>query len=171
MSITVSRIFGALLLLLLSPLSALFYIVYTLCITSDIADGYIARKTKTTSNFGALLDSTADLILIAVVLFILIPILNLEFWMLILVLAVISVRIVSFGIGYAKYRTLTLLHTYANKGAGLIMALFPLYYGMLGLTIAFAIIFAAAFISALEELLITIVSKKLDRNITWFLRV
>ena len=48
--ITISRIFGAFSLLLivyLVGLSPLFYIIYTLCIFTDILDGYIARKTGT----------------------------------------------------------------------------------------------------------------------------
>ena len=169
--ITISRIFGAFTLLLISPLTAIFYVIYTLCITSDIADGYLARKTKTTSNFGAFLDSTADLILIAIVLIILIPLLDFAPWMLFMVGGVVVTRLLALGIGFAKYRTLSLLHTYANKSAGLIMACFPLFYGLLGLTIAFLIIFFVASLSALEELAITIRAKQLNRNIPSLLHI
>jgi len=164
--ITISRIFGAFLLLFITPLTALFYIVYTTCIITDIADGFIARKTKTTSNFGAFLDSAADLIFIAVVLIIFIPLLALELWILYLIAVVIVIRLTALAIGFSKYRTLSLLHTYSNKAAGLILACFPIFLGFLGITAAFLIIFAAASISALEELVITIRSKKLNRNIT-----
>jgi len=163
--ITISRIFGALALLLIAPLTALFYVIYTLCIISDIADGQLARRLKVTSNFGAFLDSSADLIFIAIVLIILIPLLAFELWMLSLVAAVIMVRLLAFSIGFAKYRTLTLLHTYANKGSGLILGCFPIFYGVLGLSSALVIVFIGAILAAIEELVITIRSKELNRNI------
>jgi len=149
----------------------LFYAVYTLCVASDIIDGPLARKTNTTSNLGALLDSAADFLLAMVVLFILVPILPLETWMLFAIVLVLFLRIVGFSIGFYKYRTFTMLHTYANKVQGLVLALFPLFFGLVGLNIAFTIAFLAAFISAIEELAITIYSKELDRNITWIRRV
>jgi CDP-diacylglycerol--glycerol-3-phosphate 3-phosphatidyltransferase len=164
-TITLSRVAGAVVLLIIAPMTAIFYLIYTLCIISDIIDGPIARRTKTASNFGAFLDSAADLFFIAIVLIIFIPLLAFEAWMLFGVALVIGIRILALSIGFAKYRTLTLLHTYANKGAGLVMACFPIFFGLLGLAIAFTIIFAAASLSALEELIITIRSKELNRNI------
>ncbi|MCL2218022.1 MAG: CDP-alcohol phosphatidyltransferase family protein [Defluviitaleaceae bacterium] len=166
MLITASRVVGAFSLLLLVPLSGIFYLVYAWCIASDILDGYIARKTRTTSNFGAFLDSAADLNLIAILLVIFLPLLNWDLWMLVLVGIVIFTRAVALSIGFVKYRTLTLLHTYANKGAGLVLASFPILYGLSGLAITISILFTAAFLSAFEELIITIRSKTLDRNIT-----
>jgi CDP-diacylglycerol--glycerol-3-phosphate 3-phosphatidyltransferase len=168
MALTTSRIIGAFSLLLFweNPLaSPLFYIIYTYCILSDIADGFIARKAKVTSNFGAIFDSTADLILIAILLIVLIPALSLRPWILFLIGLVLFVRAVALSIGWMKYRTLSLLHTYSNKGAGLVMACFPLFLGIFGLNVAFLIIFFAAFGSALEEMVITIRANKLDRNI------
>jgi len=168
MTLTASRVVGAFALLLFraNPLSSLmFYIVYTWCIFSDIADGYIARKKKVTSNFGAIFDSSADLLMIAILLFVLIPALSLRPWIMVLIGLVLAVRFVALGIGWMKYKTLSLLHTYSNKGAGLIMACFPLFLGLFGLNIAFLIIFFAAFGSAVEEMVITIKANTLNRNI------
>jgi CDP-diacylglycerol--glycerol-3-phosphate 3-phosphatidyltransferase len=170
--LTLSRFAMSFLLLFINPLSdyypiaPLFLFLYTLCIASDIIDGPIARATKTSTNAGAILDSAADLTFIAVVLIKLLPALPFELWMLYLVALVLFTRFVAFGIGFAKHRTLTLLHTYSNKGAGLVMACFPIFYMLFNsIAIAFSIAFAAAFISAFEEFLITIISKKLDRNV------
>jgi CDP-diacylglycerol--glycerol-3-phosphate 3-phosphatidyltransferase len=165
MLLTTSRIFGAVSLLFLVPLTPIFYIIYTLCIASDIADGYIARKKEVTSNFGAFYDSVADLILIGILLAVLIPVLAMSPWILALIGLVLGVRVFALSIGFWKYRTLSLLHTYSNKGAGLVLACFPLFLGLFGLTIAFLIIFIAAFSSAFEEMIITIRAKKLNRNI------
>ena len=166
MTLTISRIFGAVALLFITPLTALFYVVYTVCVVTDMIDGPIARKWKVTSNLGALLDSAADFFFAMVVLIIFIPILALEMWMVYLIAIVLITRFVGFGIGYVKYRTFTFLHTYANKGAGVLLAFFPVFYGTLGLAVTIIILFIAAILSALEELIITIKSKELNRNIT-----
>ena len=76
--ITAGRILGALILLLTTPLSVLFFVIYTLCCTSDILDGYVARKTKTTGKLGEILDSVADFVLVSVMLIIFIPLLEWE---------------------------------------------------------------------------------------------
>jgi len=165
-AITLSRIVGSLSLLLITPLTSLFYAIYTWCVVSDIVDGPIARKTKTTSNFGALLDSVADILLVVVMLIIFIPILALEMWMILMIVAVLGVRAIAFAIGFVKYRTFTMLHTYSNKGSTLLLAFFPILYGWLGLNVTFPILFVAAILSAIEELIITIKSKELKRNIT-----
>ena len=166
MSLTLGRVVGAISLLFMTPLSFPFYAVYILCIATDIADGFLARKAKVTSDFGAFMDSAADLILIAVMLFILIPLLPFEWWMLLLVGIVVFTRLLALGIGFIKYRTLSLLHTYANKGSGLMLAAFPILFGTLGIGTALIIVFAGAFLAAVEELVITITSKKLNRNRT-----
>ena len=166
MTITISRIFGAFWLLFITPLSALFYVVYAACVVSDMVDGPIARKAKVTSNLGALLDSAADFLFAIIVLIIFIPILALETWMVYLIAIVLATRAIGFGIGFIKYRTFTFLHTYANKGAGVLLAFFPIFYGTLGLAVTIIILFIAAILSALEELIITIRSKELNRNIT-----
>jgi len=161
---------GAVSLLFINAIAgvgALFYTVYILCIATDLADGPIARKTNTASSMGALLDSIADVMVIIVALIVFIPILDFYFWMLALVGLVIGIRSIALIIGFAKYRTVTLLHTYANKGSGLCLALFPVWFGLFGLQAGFIFMAAGAVLAAIEELLITIRSKQLDRNITW----
>ena len=170
-AITISRIFGAFSLLLFLPMTLdtipmLFYVVYGWCVLSDFIDGPIARKTNSASDLGSFLDSAADVTLAAIVLIIFIPILDLQPWMIALVVIVLSTRALGFGIGFIKYRTLTLLHTYANKGAGAMLGCFPILLGLLGLPITICILFTVAILSASEELIITIRSKELDRNIT-----
>jgi CDP-diacylglycerol--glycerol-3-phosphate 3-phosphatidyltransferase len=96
---------------------------------------------------------------------VLIPVLSLSTWIISLIALVIVVRLFALAIGFWKYNTFSMLHTYSNKAAGLVMACFPLFLGLFGLNIAFLIIFFAAFTSAFEEFIITIRAKKLDRNI------
>jgi len=163
--ITIGRITGAVLLLFVKPLSVSFFAIYILCGISDILDGYIARKTKTSSKSGEILDSIADLIFIAVMLVIFIPLLAWRWWMLCWVGGIALVRFLSVGVGFAKYHAVSFLHTYANKITGIILFGFPLLYYATGLTVTVSVICCFASLSAFEELIITIRSKRLNRNV------
>jgi len=162
--ITMGRILGSFLLLLFKPLSVPFFLIYALCGVSDILDGYIARKTKTVSKLGEALDSVADLIFIGIMLFICIPLFAWARWMIYWISIVAIIRLLTFGTGFVKYHTMPFLHTYANKITGIILFCILFLYRAFGLTAAICISCGFASISALEELAITIRSKKLDRN-------
>ena len=54
------RMLGALALLQSNVSSSQFWVLYTVCGISDIADGWLARKLKCVTRTGALLDSLAD---------------------------------------------------------------------------------------------------------------
>jgi CDP-diacylglycerol--glycerol-3-phosphate 3-phosphatidyltransferase len=163
-AISLGRILGAVILLLTEPLSVMFFIFYAICCVSDVLDGYIARKTKTTSRLGERLDSIADLVLAAVLLCIFIPLLTLELWMLWWIGIIAFIRILSLVIGGIKYRTLSSLHTYANQVTGAALVCFPILFHFTGLAITMRILCGIATLSAFEELVITFQSKVLDRN-------
>ena len=162
--ITTVRIAGAFALLFIEPLSAAFFVLYALCCVSDVLDGYVARKTHTTSKIGAALDSIADFVFIAVMLVIFIPLLSLKLWMLYWIAAIALVRFASLAVGFAKYRALAFLHTYGNKATGIALACFPVLYQITGLSVAALIVCALATLSALEEMIINVSRKELNRN-------
>ena len=164
-SITIIRIIGAVALLFTEPLSVLFYIIYCICGISDISDGYIARKTNTVSKTGVVLDSVADLIFVAVMLYIFIPIISWELWLLCWITGIAFVRVVSLIIGFAKYRAFAFLHTYANKITGIALFCFPFFYQLIDLTITAIVLCSIASLSALEELTINLKEKNLNRDI------
>ncbi len=163
--LTCFRILGSAVLLFLEPLSLSFTIVYTACGATDVFDGYIARKTKNISKLGAALDSVADMIFIAVILFLLMPIISFESFMNFWIFAIAAIRILSLIVGYAKYKTLTGLHTYGNKATGLMVFFFPFVYQLFGINAATYIILILASLSALEEIAINITSKTLNINV------
>jgi len=163
--ITMGRIFGSFLLLLFKALSVPFFLIYALCGASDVLDGYIARKTKTVSKFGEALDSIADLVFIGVMLFICIPLFVWARWMIYWISIIAIIHLLTFGIGFAKYHAMSFLHTYANKITGIILFCILFLYRAFGLTAAVCISCGFASLSALEELAITIRSKKLNRNV------
>ena len=55
--------------------SPMFFAIYALTGLTDVLDGWIARKMGSASQFGAKLDSVADLIFYAVMLIMIFPIL------------------------------------------------------------------------------------------------
>ena len=152
-------------MLLTTPLSVLFFIVYALCCVSDILDGSVARKTKTTSKSGEVLDSIADYIFITIVLVIFIPLLAWDRWVVYWIGIIALTRFLSLGVGFLKYRSVPFLHTFANKFTGIALVCFPVLHWIFGMTVTAFILCSVASLSALEELAIIIRSKKLNRNI------
>ncbi|MBF4692551.1 CDP-alcohol phosphatidyltransferase family protein [Fusibacter ferrireducens] len=162
--ISLSRILMALSLLKLEPFSTAFYLVYIFCGLSDIVDGYIARKTNSTSELGAKLDSFADLIMILVVMAILIPILEIPMAYIIWIFIIICIRFAAFIIAVIKYRKFGSLHTIANKATGLMLFLYPLIRPFDILDFAPIGLCLMGTLSAIEELIIHLKFNKLILN-------
>lgn len=158
--ITISRIILSLSLLLTEPLSFVFFVIYFFCGMSDVLDGYIARKTATTSKMGEKLDSAADLVMVAVLIIILYPIINPPAQILAWVIVIGLIRAMSLTVVFLKHRTFTILHTYGNKATGLVLFAIPftLPFGQANLIMYIACLVAS--ISAIEELFIHLTSSK-----------
>lgn len=152
--ISLSRILIAFSLLKLKPLSTSFYLVYIFCGLSDIADGYIARKTNSTSELGAKLDSLADLVMILVVMATLIPILEISTWYIIWIFIIIGIRLTALIVAAVKYRKFGSVHTIANKVTGLMLFLYPLTLSFDILDFALIVLCLMGTLSAIEELMI-----------------
>lgn len=71
--ITLSRILSAILILPIRTFSLTFFVIYTYCGVSDIADGILARALRCDDENGARLDSIADIVLYAVTAFKIMP--------------------------------------------------------------------------------------------------
>lgn len=162
--ITASRVLFSIALLFVKPLGMLFYLLYLLCGASDIVDGYIARKTKTESGFGAKLDSFADLVMTAVVIYVIYPIINPSFFIMYWIILIAIIRGLSILISMRKHKTYASIHTYGNKATGVVLFLLPMLlpFANIGLLINFVCAFAS--VTAFEELVIQLSSKKLDLN-------
>ena len=162
--ISIIRMLASVSVLFVTPFSSLFLFLYLICGISDVIDGYIARKNDASSNLGQVLDSVSDLIFISIVLYIVLPIVDFPLWIICWIVAIAVVRVISIMIGFAKYRQLAFLHTYANKATGIILFCFPILYLIYGKEIAAIIVCCVASISAMEELLIDLTSKALYRD-------
>lgn len=170
-SISLIRIIFAIGLIFVKPFSALFYLIYFLGGISDFLDGYIARKYKLVSDLGALLDSISDLIFILVILIICLNYFTWSLWMVYWIIVITLIRFVSIGVGYYRYKTLSTLHTMMNKLSGFTLFIFPMLYLFIPFYVLIIIICSLTSLSAIEELLINIISKQLNRNIPSILSI
>ena len=159
--ITALRIVGTVCLLFIAPLSTTFFIVYTLSGFSDILDGWIARRFGLTSEFGAKLDSIADLAYYTVMGVRIFPVLwstlPRPIWL--EVIAALALRLGAYAVAAVKYHRFASLHTYLNKLTGAAVFLIP--YAILTPAAApvCVVIGAIAILSSLEELLLHLTSR------------
>ncbi|MBQ8002989.1 MAG: methylated-DNA--[Clostridia bacterium] len=170
--ITSMRILGALCMGLpyFEILSPQFFIIYTLCGVTDVLDGFIARMTKKTTEFGAKLDSVADLLFYGVMLIKLLPRMlgampNAMPWMIVTLLAI---RVVSYSIAAFKHKKFASLHTYMNKLTGLCGFSMPYLIKLLPEVGVYTTVYIIAMIAACEELTIhvyTATYKTKNRNV------
>ena len=127
--LTALRIAGAACLLFIAPLSPEFFIVYTFCGISDVLDGVIARASHSTTEFGAKLDSAADLLFYSVMMLRIFPVLweclPRVIW--IYVGLVLALRTASYTTAALKYHRFAALHTYLNKLTGLMVFMTPYF--------------------------------------------
>ena len=157
-AITAMRILGTICLLFAKPFSKAFYIIYTISGLSDVFDGLVARMTKTSSAFGAMLDSIADLVLYSVMVLKIFPALweklPVAIWY--AVMAVAALRIVSYLAAAIKYRRFASLHTKLNKLTGFLVFMIP-YMIKLPVAVPYCIIACGvSAVSSAEEMLIHI---------------
>lgn len=154
--ITLLRMAGTILLAFLRPLSAGFFVVYTLTGLTDALDGWIARRTKSASDFGAKLDSVADLLFFAVVLVRLFPILlaglPVQIWY--AVAGIVLLRLSSYCVAAIKYRQFASLHTWLNKLTGGAVFLLPYLLAVSSGTAYSWVLCALAGAASVEELMI-----------------
>ena len=171
-TVTSLRIVATLLLLFLSLRTIWFYVIYTISGLTDILDGWIARRTGTSSDFGARLDSVADLLFYGVVLFRFIPFLwealPMKIW--IPVAVIVIVRIASYATAAVKYHRFASLHTWLNKLTGFVVFILPYAFELTNGILYSWTVCTLALLSSIEELMIHISSKQYcaDRKFIYY---
>ena len=112
--------------LLVPPvLSPTFLALYATSGLTDMLDGFVARRTRTESELGAKLDSAADLALAVVCLVRILPIVVVPVWLWAWVAFIAAVKVLNVVSGFVMGKRLIMLHTTANKVAGLAAFLVP----------------------------------------------
>lgn len=164
--ITVLRLIATAGLLFLAPFEMAFYVVYTLAGVSDVMDGWTARRLKVSSDFGAKLDSAADLIFYSVMFARIFPALWAGLPRIIWrgVQLVVALRIVTYAFAAVKFRRFAALHTYMNKATGAAVFALPYLAHLPALTPFCWGLFALSLTGALEELTIHIRAREYNPN-------
>ena len=121
--ITAFRFLGATSLLFCNPAGVAFWVIYGLCGISDMLDGYLARKLNAESNTGAVLDSVADIFLVACCAIRLIPVVQIPTWLWIWAASIVTVKLINQVSALILYRRLIFPHTMANKLTGFLLFL------------------------------------------------
>ena len=124
--ISAARLALCLPLLMADAMTVPFWVLYVTVGTTDMLDGFLARRWGVESKFGAKLDSLADFVFVLAVGYKLFPWLKLPvaLWMMIGFIAV--VKIVNAISMYVVKHRIEFLHTKANKLTG-----FLLFIGMM----------------------------------------
>ena len=149
--ITSVRVLCSLALLFCTPLSLPYFALYTVAGLSDIFDGLIARKTNTATEFGAKLDTLADIIFAAVVLIKLLPILELPVWIIIWVGVIALIKLVNIVIGFVRNHTLTAVHSVINKFTGVLVFMLPFTLTIIDIRYAAVLVCLVATVAAIME--------------------
>lgn len=147
------------------PLSIPFYIIYLICGFSDVIDGYIARKTGTTSTLGEKLDSVADMVMVGILLVMFYPVIKPAIPMIVWIISIAVIRFASMIVAFMRYKTFASLHTYGNKITGIILFGIPIFLLFINVDALLSVACAISSLSAIEELIIQVTSDELRVNI------
>lgn len=159
-TLTLSRILCGVCLLFFDVFSPIFYILYLFCGLSDMLDGFVARKTKSVTDFGSKLDSIADIVFLTCASIKILPEINLPTWLWIWVLVIFVVRIVGLVMIYLHKKTIAIAHSKLNKACGLLLFLMPLTFSFIKIEYSTIPICILASVGAIRDL------RKLLNNIS-----
>ena len=149
--ITGSRIVLSVALLFCPALSPVFFVLYIAAGITDMIDGAVARKTGTVSAFGARLDTVADIVLVAVCLFKLLPVLDVPVWLCIWIAVIAVIKAANIAVGYIRQKKLISVHSILNKVTGGLLFVFPLTLAWIHFKYSAAVVCAVATVAAVHE--------------------
>ena len=149
--ITSCRILGSILLLFFPAFSSWFYILYLLCGFTDMIDGSIARKTNSSSKFGARLDTAADFIFVVACLVKLLPTMQIPSWLWIWIAVIAVIKIINMVSGFVCKKRFVVEHTVINKVTGALLFLLPLTLSFIELKYSAIVVCCIATFAALQE--------------------
>lgn len=128
-----------------------FYIAYLICGVSDMADGFIARKTKSATAFGSQLDSVADFIFATVAFIKILPQIRIPGWLWGCIFIISAIKIANMIWGFIYKKRLVFEHTVMNKITGLLLFLLPLTLSIIELKYSANVLCIIAAFSAIQE--------------------
>ena len=149
--ITGLRILVSVALLFCPVFSPIFYVMYLIAGLSDMADGIIARKTNSVSEFGSRFDSIADFVFVAVCLIKILPVMDIPIWLYIWTAVIALIRSLNIMTGYALQKRFVAVHSTMNKVTGVLLFMLPLTLSIVPLIYTGIPICSVATFAAVEE--------------------
>ena len=149
--ISVSRIIMSILIIGTKEFSVPFFIIYSYCGLSDIADGFFARKYNSESKLGEKIDSLADVVFVSATMVKLIPSLNLPKEIIIWIIAIATIKFFGIIYSFICYKKIIFLHTMANKITGFALFVTPFLMVKINSVIIYAFLCALSTFAAGEE--------------------
>ena len=145
------RLFLAGVMGILPVSGAAFAVLYLLCGLTDVLDGWLARRLRAESEFGAKLDSATDVCFLCVSLVRLWPVLRPGVPVLLFAIGVALVRLCAAAAAWVRFGQPGFLHTWGNKLTGLLLFLFP-FFVKYGDSLCFAVFLCLpATLAAVQE--------------------
>ena len=149
--ITSIRILCSIAILFCPVFSVAFYSLYITAGVSDMADGWVARKTNTDSAFGAKLDTIADIIFVITCLVKLLPVMEIPVWLYIWIGIIAFIKAINVVSGFVVQKQFVAVHSVMNKVTGTLLFLFPLTLSFIGLKYSATVICVIATVAAIQE--------------------
>lgn len=165
--ITALRIAGTFGLIFTKTFSPVFYIVYFFTGVTDVLDGFLARKLKVTSEFGAKLDSVADVFFNITMIIKILPALlvALPVFIWYLVGAIVLLRVASYVVSAVKFRKIASLHTIMNKITVFLVFVVPFFVHTQIAVGLCTLICVLGILATLEDLFINIRKKEYSTDV------
>jgi len=156
-------------------LGTLSFIVFCIAGFTDMIDGPLARRIPNgASKLGADIDAFADMFLIIVGVFVLIPAMGVWSWLWFGIIAALAFKILSASLtGLIKHKRVLFTHTIGNKLAAIFLFIAPIIYFIVAylegpiiiLNIYIIFLMVWVFTVTIEEGLINLLLKKPNTNI------
>ena len=146
--LSASRIALCLPLLLADAMTVPFWVLYVIAGTTDMLDGFLARRWGVEGKFGARLDSLADFVFVLAVGYKLFPWLKLPATLWVMIGLIALVKAINAVSAYLVRQRIEFLHTKANKLTGFLlfigmMTIGQSYFVPVAWVIAYIALFAA----------------------------
>jgi len=175
--LTWSRVIFAIALVFIHPpLGIASIVIYLIALFTELIDGPIARKLNAQSDFGANLDTIADALIIAVIIFVFVPAMDVWTWIWPATIVAIIARLgLGIVVGLIKHGEPCVNHTYASKMASLFIYILPIAYfitsGHAFINYYIVFLLVLVFISVVDEFYINMKLKKPNLDIPGFWKV
>lgn len=150
-AITTVRILCSAAILFCNALTPTFFTLYVAAGVSDIADGWVARRTNTASEFGSKFDTAADMAFVVVCLIKLVPAVNIPVWLIVWTGAIACIKIFNIVSVYAERRQFAAVHSAMNKVAGALLFALPPTLAVIDIKYSAPIVCIIVTIAAIDE--------------------